>query len=76
MHAGATGYGSPDFGKAFGNDANGPFALLEPGPGFIIEGMRPEGQRIERAFRDAVKAKTGSDVSRAGISSRAAASGS
>ncbi len=38
VHAGATGYGSPDFGKAFGNDANGPFALLEPGPGFIIRG--------------------------------------
>ena len=62
VHAGATGYGSPDFGKAFGNDANGPFALLEPAPGFVIEKMRPEGQRIERAFREAVKAKTGSDV--------------
>jgi branched-chain amino acid transport system substrate-binding protein len=62
VHAGATGYGSPDFGKAFGSDASGPFALLEPGPGFIIEGMRPEGQRIERAFREAVKARTGSDV--------------
>jgi branched-chain amino acid transport system substrate-binding protein len=62
VHAGATGYGNPGFGKAFGNDANGPFALLEPGPGFIIEKMRPEGQRIERAFREAVKAKTGSDV--------------
>ena len=62
VHAGATGYGSPDFGKAFGNDANGPFALLEPAPGFLIEKMRPEGQRIERAFREGVKAKTGSDV--------------
>jgi branched-chain amino acid transport system substrate-binding protein len=62
VHAGATGYGSPDFGKALGSDGNGPFALLEPGPGFIIEKMRPEGQRIERAFREAVKAKTGSDV--------------
>jgi len=62
VHAGATGYGNPGFGKAFGNDANGPFALLEPGPGFIIEGMRPAGQRIERAFREAVKVKTGSDV--------------
>ncbi|HSL48413.1 MAG TPA: ABC transporter substrate-binding protein [Candidatus Deferrimicrobiaceae bacterium] len=62
VHAGATGYGSPDFGKAFGNDANGPFALLEPGPGFIIEKMRPEGQQIERAFRQAVKTRTGSDV--------------
>src|SRR4029453_12983114 len=60
--AGATGYGSPDFGKAFGNDGNGPFALLEPGPGLIIEKFRPEGQQIERAFRSAVKARTGSDV--------------
>src|SRR5215510_3182560 len=62
VHAGATGYGSPDFGKAYGNDANGPFALLEPGSGLIMEKLRPEGQRIERAFREAVKAKTGSDV--------------
>ena len=62
LHAGATGYGNQGFGKAFGNDANGPFVLLEPGPGLIIEKFRPEGQMIERAFRDAVKAKTGSDV--------------
>jgi len=62
VHAGATGYGNPGFGKAFGNDANGPFALLEPGPGLIIEKFRPEGQRVERAFREAVKAKTGSEV--------------
>jgi branched-chain amino acid transport system substrate-binding protein len=62
VHAGATGYGSPDFGKAFGADGNGPFALSEPGPGLIIEKMRPDGQRIERAFREGVKARTGSDV--------------
>jgi branched-chain amino acid transport system substrate-binding protein len=62
VHAGATGYGNPGFGKAFGNDANGPFALLEPGPGLIVEKFRPDGQLIEKAFRDAVKAKTGSDV--------------
>ena len=30
VHAGATGYGAADFGKAHGNDANGVFALLEP----------------------------------------------
>jgi branched-chain amino acid transport system substrate-binding protein len=59
VHAGATGYGSPDFGKALGADGNGPFALLEPGPGFIVEKLRPEGQRIEQAFRDYVKQKTG-----------------
>src|SRR5881396_4307607 len=62
VHAGATGYGSPDFGKAFGNDGNGPYALLEPGPGLIIDRLQPEGQAVERAFREAVKAKTGSDV--------------
>src|SRR5436309_11097490 len=62
VHAGATGYGSGTFGKAFGNDANGPFALLEPGPGLIVEKFRPDGRLIEKAFRDAVKAKTGSDV--------------
>jgi branched-chain amino acid transport system substrate-binding protein len=62
VHAGATGYAAAGFGKAFGNDANGPFALLEPSAGLVIEKFRPEGQRIERAFREAVKAKTGTDV--------------
>jgi len=62
VHAGATGYGNPGFGKALGADSNGPFALLEPGTGFILDQMRPEGQKIERAFREAVKKKTGSDV--------------
>src|SRR5882762_5095859 len=57
VHAGATGYGSPGFGKAFGNDANGPFALLEPGPGLVIEKFRLEGQAVEKALREAVKAK-------------------
>ena len=35
------------------------FALLEPGPGFRLEALRPEGQQIEKAFRDAVQKKTG-----------------
>jgi branched-chain amino acid transport system substrate-binding protein len=60
VHAGATGYGSSDFGKAHGNDGNGPFALLEPAPGFRIESLRPEGQKIEQEFRDAVQKRTGS----------------
>ena len=60
VHAGATGYGSPDFGKALGADANGAFALLEPGPGFKIEALRPEGQKLEREFREAVQKRTGS----------------
>jgi branched-chain amino acid transport system substrate-binding protein len=60
VHAGATGYGSPDFGKAHGHDANGAFALLEPGPGFRLESLRPEGQKIEREFRAAVEKRTGS----------------
>jgi branched-chain amino acid transport system substrate-binding protein len=60
VHAGATGYGSPDFGKAIGNDANGVFALLEPGPGFKLDALKPEGQKIEKDFRDAVQKRTGS----------------
>ncbi len=60
VSAGAGGFGSPDFGQALKNDANGPFALLEPGPGFKLEALRPEGQQIERAFRDAVQKATGS----------------
>ncbi len=59
VSAGATGYGSPDFGKALGKDANGVFALLEPGPGFKIEALRPEGQKIEREFRERVEKKAG-----------------
>ena len=59
VHAGATGYGGADFGKALGNDANGVFALLEPGPGFRLEALKPEGQQIEKALRDAVQKKTG-----------------
>lgn len=60
VHAGATGYGGADFGKAVGADGNGVFALLEPGPGFRVESLRPEGQKIERDFREAVQKRTGS----------------
>jgi branched-chain amino acid transport system substrate-binding protein len=60
VHAGATGYGGSDFGKAMGNDSNGVFALLEPGPGFKIDSLKPEGQKIEKDFRDAVQKRTGS----------------
>ena len=60
VHAGATGYGGSDFGKAMGNDGNGVFALLEPGPGFKLDSLKPEGQKIEKDFRDAVQKRTGS----------------
>lgn len=66
VHAGATGYGNPGFGKAFGNDANGPFMLLEPGPAIDFSKFRPEGQKIESAFREAMKARTGTDEVAAG----------
>src|SRR4030095_8938892 len=59
VHAGATGYGGSDFGRAMGNDGNGVFALLEPGPGFKLESLKPEGQKIEKAFRDAIQKRTG-----------------
>src|SRR5207248_199932 len=36
--------------------------VSEPGVGFVVDKLRPEGQKIERAFREALKAKTGSDV--------------
>jgi len=62
VHAGATGYGNPGFGKALGNESNGPFALSEPGVAFLVDKLRPDGQKIEHAFREALKAKTGSDV--------------
>src|SRR6185295_2385778 len=60
VHAGATGYGGADFGKAMGNDANGVFALQEPGPGFKLDSLKPEGQKIEKEFRDAIQKRTGS----------------
>src|SRR5439155_467735 len=60
VHAGATGYGSPDFGRALGGDANGVFALLEPGPGFCLEALRPDGQKLDRELREAVQKRTGS----------------
>jgi branched-chain amino acid transport system substrate-binding protein len=62
VHAGATGYGSSDFGKALGADGNGPFVLAEPGVGFKIESMKPEAQPLERAFRAAVEKKTGAPI--------------
>ncbi len=61
VHAGATGYGSPDFGKALGADGNGPFVLAEPSTGFKIEGLKPEAQKLERAFVEAIKKRTGAE---------------
>jgi branched-chain amino acid transport system substrate-binding protein len=61
VHAGATGYGSPDFGKALGAEGNGPFVLAEPGPGLKIDVFRPEAQRLEREFGAAVKKRTGAE---------------
>ncbi len=64
VSAGATGYGSATFGEAFATEppehGNGPFALLEPGPGFKIEALKPDGQKIEREFREAIQKQTGS----------------
>jgi len=36
VHAGATGYGSIDFGKALGAEGNGPFVLAEPSSGLRL----------------------------------------
>ena len=61
VHAGASGYGTPDFGKALGADGNGPFVLAEPGPGFKVEGLKGDAQKLEHDFIEAVKKKTGGD---------------
>lgn len=59
VHAGATGYGSADFGKALGADGNGPFVLAEPGPGFKLDAMKPDVQQLERVFIEAIQKRTG-----------------
>ncbi len=61
VHAGATGYGSIDFGKALGVDGNGPFVLAEPGPGLRLEAFRPEARKLEADFSEAIKKKTGDE---------------
>ena len=61
VHAGATGYGSIDFGKALGADGNGPFVLAEPGPGLRLEAFRPEARKLEQDFTEAIKKKTGDE---------------
>jgi branched-chain amino acid transport system substrate-binding protein len=61
VHAGATGYGSADFGKALGNDGNGPFVLAEPSAGLKLEMFKPEAQKMEREFGEAIKAKSGAE---------------
>lgn len=59
VHAGATGYGSVDFGKALGADGNGPFVLAEPSVGLKLETMKPDAQKLEREFSAAVLKRTG-----------------
>ena len=43
VHAGATGYGSPDFGKAFGNDARRPFRADRARAGLRHRGDEADG---------------------------------
>jgi branched-chain amino acid transport system substrate-binding protein len=61
VHAGATGYGSIDFGKALGADGNGPFVLAEPGAGLRLESFRPEARKLEQDFTEAIKKRTGDE---------------
>jgi len=61
VHAGATGYGSADFGKALGADGNGPFVLAEPGLGLRLDSFRPEARKLEQDFGAAIKKKTGDE---------------
>src|SRR5258705_809432 len=61
VHAGATGYGSPDFGKALGSEGNGPFVLAEPSVGLRLEAFRPEAQKLEHDFTEAVEKRAGTE---------------
>jgi hypothetical protein len=61
-----------NFGKRVRQRRQRPFALPEPGPGFIIEGMRPEGQRTSAP---SVRPEGQDRAEITGISSRAAALG-
>jgi branched-chain amino acid transport system substrate-binding protein len=61
IHAGATGYGSIDFGKALGADGNGPFVLAEPSSGLRLEAFRPEARKLETDFSEAIKKRTGDE---------------
>ena len=61
VHAGATGYGSIDFGKALGADANGPFVLAEPSSGLRLDAFRPEARKLETEFSEAIKKRTGDE---------------
>src|SRR5215471_7164143 len=61
VHAGATGYGSIDFGKALGAEGNGPFVLAEPSAGLRLEAFRPEARKLEMDFSEAIKKRTGDE---------------
>ena len=61
VHAGATGYGSIDFGKALGAEGNGPFVLAEPSSGLRLEAFRPEARKLETEFSEAIKKRTGDE---------------
>ena len=61
VHAGATGYGSIDFGKALGAEGNGPFVLAEPSSGLRLEAFRPEARKLEMDFSEANKKRTGDE---------------
>src|SRR5262252_1141275 len=61
VHAGATGYGSIDFGKALGAEGNGPFVLAEPSSGLRLEAFRPEARKLEMEFSEAIKKRTGDE---------------
>jgi ABC-type branched-subunit amino acid transport system substrate-binding protein len=75
VHAGATGYGSSDFGKALGNDANGVFALLEPGRASVSRPSSPKASRSRRPSATPSRRRPAATRS-APISSPAAGSGS
>src|SRR5258705_4257258 len=53
VHAGATGYGSPDFGKALGSQGNAPLVLAQPSVRLRLDALRPQAQKLEHDFTEA-----------------------
>jgi branched-chain amino acid transport system substrate-binding protein len=56
VSAGAVGFGSPDFGKNLGSQADGAFALLEPA-GINPEALSKEAREMEAEFAKRYEAK-------------------
>src|SRR5262249_42469628 len=58
VHAGATGYGSIDFGKALGAAGNGPFVVAEASSGLRREALRRWARKLGLDCGPAIEKRT------------------